>query len=56
MGLKLVPVDAAEVVRDAAEAIRPAFADQHVHLLVNAEATLLSMPIRNDSARSSRTC
>jgi len=41
MGLKLVPVDAAEVVRDAAEAIRPAFADKHVHLLVNAEATVL---------------
>ena len=41
LGLKLQPVRVAALVRDAADGVRPAFADKHVRLLVNAEATVL---------------
>ena len=41
LGLTLQAVRAADIVSDAAEPIRPAFADKHVHLLVNAETAVL---------------
>jgi signal transduction histidine kinase len=48
LGLNLQPVHIAEVVRDAADAIRPAFADKHVQLLVNADSTV---PVNADQER-----